>query len=362
MSALTLMYLGRGLLIPLSIAALISMLLLSVCARFEKMGMNRVFAAVISIILAILAVAILFFFLGREIASLANDLPSLKGAVDGKLQGLHEWVEKVTGISPGEQVEWLKKRSGSAMESGGTMITSTLSATGNALAQIAPIPIYIFFFLLYRDKFKRFMDKIASNKNLDKTDRMVSSIRKVTKSYLTGVFLVILILAAMNSIGLMLIGIDHAIFLGCFAALLNIIPYIGVLIGSILAVLMALVTKDSAGYAVAVFGLFTFNQFIENNFLTPNITGGKVSVNPLATIIALIIGGSIWGVAGMIIFIPLLGIVKVICDNVESLRPLGYLIGDEGTEELEMKKPKWLKRLRRDDDRPLSSKPSGVKL
>jgi predicted PurR-regulated permease PerM len=212
-------------------------------------------------------------------------------------------------------------------------MTSILSATTGTLATISIISIYIFFFMYYREKFQRFFMMITPANEHSKVNNIITQISLVTQQYLSGVLIVIVILSVLNSVGLLIIGIRQAIFLGCLAGLLNIIPYIGVLIGSLLPILVALLTKDGLGPAIAVAGVFAFVQFLENNFLTPNIVGGKVKINPLASIIALLIGGSLWGVAGMILFIPFLGIAKIIFDNIEGLRPYGYLIGDESDTE-----------------------------
>jgi predicted PurR-regulated permease PerM len=133
----------------------------------------------------------------------------------------------------------------------------------------------------------------------------------------------------LNSIGFLALGINHAIFLGITAALLNVIPYVGVLIGSIIPVALALITKDSIWIAVGALAVCVVVQFLDNNFITPLVIGAAVSVNPLATTIALILGGMMWGLAGMMLFIPLLGMLKVVFDRVDGLKPLGYLIGEQ---------------------------------
>lgn len=176
---------------------------------------------------------------------------------------------------------------------------------------------------------------MVSRDNHEIANSITEQISKVTQQYLIGVLLVIIILAVLNTTGLLIIGIKHAVFFGVLAAILNIVPYIGVLVGSLFPIIMALLTKDSIWSAVAVAGVFAFNQFLENNFLTPNITGSQVKINPLAAIMALIVGGMIWGVAGMILFIPFIGIAKILFDNIQSLKPLGYLIGEDDNGEKE---------------------------
>jgi len=138
-----------------------------------------------------------------------------------------------------------------------------------------------------------------------------------------------LILSILNSTGFLLLGIEHAVLFGVLASVLNIIPYIGVLIGSVLPVLMALLTKDEIGYAIGAAGVCVTVQFIDNNFITPYVVGSSVSINPLTATIALIISASVWGLAGMVLCLPLTGMLKVVCDHVEGLKPIGFLIGEE---------------------------------
>ena len=151
--------------------------------------------------------------------------------------------------------------------------------------------------------------------------------------------------AVLNTIGLMVLGIENAIFFASLASVLAVIPYIGIAIGSILPMLMALVTKDSAWYAVGVVGVMWFVQFLEGNFITPKIVGSKVSVNPLAAILALFIGAALWGAIGMVLAIPFTAILKVIFDNVDGFKPLGFLIGEPPADQLP--KPKRISKLER---------------
>jgi predicted PurR-regulated permease PerM len=323
----------RALLIPMSLAALLAMLMLPLCKKFEKWRFPRGLAIVLCILIILLTFLALIFLFSWQIADFARDIPTLQVQLNKKLDGIQGFVERQTDISPERQVEYIREQFSTFLESAGRYMTSILSATTGTLATISIISIYIFFFMYYREKFQRFFMMITPANEHSKVNNIITQISLVTQQYLSGVLIVIVILSVLNSVGLLIIGIRQAIFLGCLAGLLNIIPYIGVLIGSLLPILVALLTKDGLGPAIAVAGVFAFVQFLENNFLTPNIVGGKVKINPLASIIALLIGGSLWGVAGMILFIPFLGIAKIIFDNIEGLRPYGYLIGDESDTE-----------------------------
>ncbi len=138
-----------------------------------------------------------------------------------------------------------------------------------------------------------------------------------------------MILAICNTIALSIIGLQQALFFGVLAGMLNIIPFIGSMVGSAIPIMVLLLTRESYGAPIAAAIYFLSIQLVESYFLTPNITGNKVKLNPMATIMALLLGALVWGVAGMILFIPFLGILKVVFDNIEPLRPYGYIIGKE---------------------------------
>jgi putative heme transporter len=200
-----------------------------------------------------------------------------------------------------------------------------LIKTGSTLTTLVQIPIYIFLILIYREKFKEFFLALLPRNEL----KWKKDVEKIVQSYLSGLFLVTLIAAFLNTIGLLILGIDHAIFFGIVSGVLTIIPYVGITIGSLFPILMALITKDSIWYAVGVISVFAVVQFLEGNFITPRITGSKVRINALAAIIALLIGGKVMGIPGMILSIPLLGICKILLSYSKRLKPFIILIEDK---------------------------------
>jgi predicted PurR-regulated permease PerM len=133
----------------------------------------------------------------------------------------------------------------------------------------------------------------------------------------------------LNAIGFMTLGVDHAVLFALLAAILNIIPYIGVIVGGLFPVMIVLVTQDNSWIALGVLGVTVVVQFLDNNFIYPKVVGSSVSINPLVSILALIVGNLIWGTAGMILALPLAGMLKVVMDNIKCVRPYGYLMGEE---------------------------------
>ena len=169
---------------------------------------------------------------------------------------------------------------------------------------------------------------VARENNRNVLD-IIKKTSRVSVKYLKGLMIDVLILSVLGSIGYLLLDIKHAILFGVLAALLNIVPYVGVLVGSLLPIMMAIITKDEIGYAIGALGVALVVQFIDNNFISPYVIGSSVSINPLTAMIVLIVGAMMWGVAGMILSMPLAGMMKVIFDNIEPLKPWGYLIGEE---------------------------------
>jgi predicted PurR-regulated permease PerM len=213
-----------------------------------------------------------------------------------------------------------------SLKSVSVYVTSVLVSTTNTLSLIIQIPIYVFLFLLYRDRFKKFFTSLLPN---HEGLTWKKDIDTVLKGYISGLLIVTIIISILNTVGLLILGIDHAIFFGVLSGILTIIPYVGIFIGALLPAVFALITKDSAWYAIGVVAMFTFVQFLEGNFITPRVTGSKVSINALAAIIALLIGGKILGIAGMILAVPITGVIRVLLTYSKHLKPFVILIEDK---------------------------------
>lgn len=323
------LYYASVFLIPVGYAAVLAMLMLPVARMLEKWGLYRAFTTIICLFIIIIIFAAFVYLFSTQLISFSQDLPAIKAGLDKQLQELQLYIQSKTDVSPERQISYLRSQSSSFFNSTGQYLSNILIATTDTLAKIGLVIIYIFFFLYYRSKFKTFILKIVKEEKSDRAKEIIKNTSVVTQQYLGGKLIVTVILAVFNSVGLIIIGLDNAIFWGVFGALLNIIPYIGTFLAGLFPTMVALITYDTLGIPIAVASIFIGGQFIENNFLTPFIIGSKVDLNPLFTIMAIIIGGILWGVSGLILFIPFLGIAKVIFDNVPHLKPFGYLIGDE---------------------------------
>lgn len=325
----SILILAKSILIPFTIAIFFTFLLLPVSRKLEQWHIPRALAILLSIILAFGLVASMIYFFYAQVLSFANDWPVLQQNLLDKWSRFQLFVSDTFGISSDEQISWISDKLKDNVSTGGELILGIFSSTTSFLASFALIPIYIFFLTLYRGKFKTFISLIAKKGKHEQTLFVVREVSMVSQKYIVGIFLDVLILTVLNSAGFLLIGLPHAILFGVLISVLNIIPYIGVLIGSALPIIMALLTFDTLGYAVAVAAVCILVQFLDNNFITPKVVGSSVSINPLTAMLVLLASSMIWGISGMILSLPLTGMAKVVFDHVEPLKPYGYLLGEE---------------------------------
>lgn len=322
------LYFGRDLIILSLISALFAFMLLPLCRQVERLGAPRWAASMVATVLLLAMVLGAFFFLGWQLSSFGKDIPALQATFTEKGLGVLAWIEQQTAIDQREQVKWFNDHLNDLAEYGGKTLIQVFSSTGAALAFVVPIPIFVFLLLLLKDKFRTFFTQVGATSNGLVLDVMVR-ISGLSRKYIRGVLIVLVILGVLNSIGFLLLGLKYAVLLGFLAGFLNIIPYVGVLIGSLFPIVIALITKDSLAYAAGALGVCVFTQFLENNFITPKVVGSSVSINPLASILALLGFGMLWGVVGMVVALPLTGMLKIVCDAVPGLQPYGYLLGED---------------------------------
>ena len=317
-----------GILLPILFAGLLSVLLLPLVTRFERWKLSRIWAIIVTLLLVIGALAGLFYLFGAQIMSLRDELPKLQEKSIEYFDQVQQWASMKFGYHPMSKEELIDSSMNSVKKSAGGYLGSTLSTTAGILSVTTLVPIYIFCFLYYRDHMRQFLFRFVAPDKRTGVLHTMDNIQTVVQAYIQGLLTVIVIVSILNATGLLLLGVKFAVFFAIFASVLAIIPYIGILVGSAIPALVTLVETGSPGKAAAVVGVFVFVQFLEGNFITPMITGSKVSINPMAAIIALILGGELWGTPGMILSIPLVAVLKVVFDASKTTEPWGFLLGD----------------------------------
>lgn len=316
---------------PLVLAALFSYLLFPIANFLEQHGIPRILANLISIFVGLGALTGVIYFFSQQFSVFAEDFPQMKEQALSNLRSVEEWISSIFGVSRENVRGWLEERISGIAETG-RIFAAAFKATSATLVRVGLMPVYIFFMLYYRNKFYDFILKLAPDKYRERSEKVLNEVNLVAKKYMTGVFIVVLILSILNSIGLSIVGLKYPVLLGVTAALFNFIPYFGTLIGAIIPLLFSLLAMDSLNYTLWVLIYFLIIQFFENNVLTPNITGGSVRLNPFITILTLIIGSMIWGVVGMFIVVPFMAMFKIFCEHVSFLKPVGFLLSNRGTE------------------------------
>lgn len=323
------MILAQNILIPLVLSIFFTFLLLPVSGKLESWRIPKSLSILISILLAFVFFGALIFLFVQQISSFINDWPALQKIISVKWESLQQFVVETFHISKIEQEAWLTNKIKENARTGGVLVFGIFSATSSFLASFSLIPIYVFFLTFYKEKIKEFVRLISKGNNDDQALNVVRKVSQVSQKYLTGIFLDVIILSILNTTGFLILGLPHAILFGVLISMLNIIPYVGILIGSLFPIIMAFITFDTLGYTLAVAGVCVFVQFLDNNFITPMVVGRSVSINPLTATLALIASALIWGIPGMILCMPLTGMLKVVLDNVESMKPYGFLLGEE---------------------------------
>ncbi|TPE45838.1 AI-2E family transporter [Pontibacter mangrovi] len=324
---------AREFLYPILMAVLFSYLLYPVGKWLETKGLPRVLANFITVVgaMAIFIGALLLLY--KQLIVFLSDFPELQEEAMHNLDRLQQNIDRRFGETNPEDKHWLQAQIGNALEMSGNFLKDILMATTGTLAKLGLMPVYIFLFLYYRNKFEAFVYRQTSEARQVAIRKVIAEISQVTKHYMAGVVRVILILCVLNSTGLLLIGVDYWLLLGLISAFINFIPYFGTLIGGAVPLLYTLLVQGDPHKALLVLLFFLLVQFTENNILTPNITGSKVNINPLFTILSIIVGGMIWGLPGMFLAVPYLGMFKVYCDHHEHLQGWSYMLGTEGTEQ-----------------------------
>ncbi|MDZ7773913.1 MAG: AI-2E family transporter [Balneolaceae bacterium] len=318
---------GKFILMPLAFAAFFAMLLDPLRDRFERWKLGRVGSILLSLLAALVVVAGLVFLLSTQIVQFADRLPEANERIQQISEQLTATAESLLGITPERQIAYMEQGLQQLVKGSGEYLSTAVGATTSVFTTLGLLPIFVFFMMYYRNLFRHFLHLVTSRRDSRSVDSVISDVQDVTQNYIIGMMTVISILAALNAIGLWIIGLENALFFAVFAAVLAVIPYIGIILGSIPAILWALLFSQTFWDPVAVIGVFAAVQFLEGNFITPNVIGSRVSINPFMALVALIIGGQIWGIAGMILFVPFLGILRCIFLEVEALKPYGFLLG-----------------------------------
>lgn len=320
---------GKSLLIPLFMGGFFAILFTPLNNWMERKKVPRTLSSFISLLLMVLLVGGLLSFIIGNVAAFTNDFDDVSGRISNYANQVDDWTQSTFGmdyeIRKKANLEYFRE----ILDEHSSSISNFALKTVGSLSGVVLIPVFMFFLVLYRDHLTKMMVMIYRDRDPTLVKMRITSLRKVIQHYIVGVGKVMLILAILNVSAYTALGIKHAIFFGVLGAILNIIPYVGPFFGVLLPVAYSFLTKDSLFYPLAILVAYQLIQLVEGNFLTPKIVGGNVNLNAFITFLGLLIGGTIWGVAGMILIIPTLAILREIFDLTEETKPFAFLLGEE---------------------------------
>ncbi|MFW5758445.1 MAG: AI-2E family transporter, partial [Bacteroidota bacterium] len=393
---------GMGFLVPLVTAVILAMVVAPIAGKLRHWGVKKVWAVLLADLVVVLFIAFMVFLLAAQANQVAGNWPEIEKRLKPKAEQVNNYFQDKLNMSiplGGQEQESRQQKqdqddsenqkpkdeeqsqknndtektnqSGDSgqkkdaandesksrdssqssfdTESIRSQLTGIVKNIFSFISNLLLILIYIFFFLFYSHKFRNSILGMVKEEQKEGTEEILDKITKTAQQYLLGRFFLILVLAVLYMVGWSILGLKYALFISLIAALFSLIPYVGNFLGLVLAIAMSFLSGDDSGglgQIIAIFAVFGIVQFVESYILEPYIVGDKVDVNPVVVIVGVVLGGMVWGVMGMILSIPLIAIIKVIFNHIESLRPLGYALderdisSDNGKED---KVKEWLK-------------------
>lgn len=324
-----LLVIGKDIIMPVLMAFFISIMLLPIYNFFKRRKFPEPVSIFLSILLLAVAVALVVWFFSSQVSSLIADFPQIRKNVTTHLNSLSSWINEISGFSTQEQAKLIDEQANRLLNFGGNLLSGAAGSVSSTLIFIGLIPIYIYLFLFYKNLLLRFVFLWFPEENHPKVREAMLETKVIIKSYLLGLLIQITYITILLGGILLLIGIKHALLIAVIFAFLNLIPYVGALIGNVIGVLLTLSSSSEVWPILAVLGTIAFVQFLDNNILMPRIVGSKVRINALAAILGVFVGGSLAGISGMFLSLPIIAILKVTFDRSDIFKHWGVLLGDE---------------------------------
>lgn len=321
--------LGQTILAPFILGLLFAILLLPLASILEKkLRFPRPLASIASVLVMILIVFIVVYFIGNQLRFLVSAWPRLETQLTEALRSLQEWIHHTFHIEISRQVKFLSSISGRAMSASTSMATGLLLSFSGLLLFLIFTLLYTFFILCHRKRLVEFLVSSFNKENSHTVFAIVEQTQYMVKKYIIGLFIEMFVVFCISGILLWIVGSNFVLLLALITGIFNVIPYIGIFTALLLSALITFATGTAVKALFAALSILLVH-IIDSNFLMPVILGSKVRINALIIIIGVIIGEMIWGISGMFVAIPIIAIMKIISDNVESLEPWAILLGDE---------------------------------
>ncbi len=321
------LYFSQSVLVPLAYSTLLACVLYPVCIWFEKKGFSRAAAIGFSVGLVTLVLLAFVVIVVALVVNFADEWPALQGRLVTSIRNISSIIAENLGISPEEQGAYWSKATDQALGSAWGVFKGAISVSATSAVMAILIPVYTCLILFYRRQWLSVLGLMFPKLGLERVRTIAALTIDTYYNFIKGMLVVYVAVGVLNSIGLFLLGVPHALLFGFLTSILTIIPYIGIMIGSLLPVAMAWAAHDSIWYPLGVIGVFAFVQYLEANVIFPFAVSSRLKVNTLVVLLAIFVGGIVWGVSGMILFVPFVGILKLIADQVPGMKAVSAFLG-----------------------------------
>jgi len=320
---------GQRILIPIALATVFAILLRPVVVFLQtKLRFPQILAVSVAVIFAILVVAGIIYFISFQVTEIASDWDKIKTNLIVHYTSIQQWIKNSFGVSFSDQQKYIEKAQSESVEGGKSIVSYTINSFRNSVLHLILIPLYTFLILLYRNLFIVFILKLFIDEPECRIHQILVKVKTSVQSFMVGTMIEMLIVSGLTTVGLLIIGVKYALLLGVITGVLNLIPYIGILIAAVLTMVATLTSSAELTTIIGVVVVNVIVQILDNNILVPMVVSSKVKINAFMSIIIILIGGELWGIAGMFLAIPIAAILKIIFDQVEYLKPWGFIIGD----------------------------------
>ncbi|MFV8343019.1 AI-2E family transporter [Flavobacterium sp. XS2P39] len=322
------LYFGRTLFIPLSFALLIGFILYPICKWMEKKGLDKGIAIVISILGVTLLAGAIVYLLFAQLSEFLQEWQSLRAKLTETINQLSLFVTERFDISTEKQLDFINNTLNNSGSQAFSVLRNTAYSVSESLFFLLMIPVFSALILFHRHLLSNALYELFPPERKNTIHEILIETIHAYYNFIKGMLLVYLIVGLLNSIGLLIVGVPHPFLFGFIASILTFIPYVGIMISSLLPIAVSWITYNSIWYPLGVIVVFSIVQALEAYIIFPFAVGSRLKINTLVIIIVVIAGGILWGAAGMILFIPFISIVKLIAERTPSLKTLSVLLGD----------------------------------
>ncbi len=321
---------SKELLSPVIFSCLFSILLLPLASMLERgLRLPRGAASMLAVLLLLAGISALIYLIGSQISRLADDWPQFRDQITTSLNDFQNWISRTYHVNTHRQLSYVKDATSGILASGTSVLGATLLSVSSGLLFLVFTFIYTFFFLAYRRHIMNFLVAVFLEENAVVVHAIVEQVQFILRKYILGLFFEMLIVAFIVFVAFWFLDVKYAMLLAIITGLFNLIPYVGIFTALLLSTLITFATAAVKGKVILVIITLVVTHLVDSNILLPVIVGSKVKINPLITVLGVVVGEMIWGISGMFLSIPVIAVLKIIFDRVESLKPWGMLLGEE---------------------------------